>query len=1024
MTHGYPRLIPVALGALLVLSSVTSAPAAAVEPTPQPTGATTPTPAPIPTHTATPSAPSASEAPAAASAVAAPTPTAVPSPSPAASPVTDSSADDEADGGILAAGSTAVLSELDSGSPGWSVRSGPATVAAVTTPKTSGTGALKVSYDFRNGTQVQVGPTATAAELRGLPRTVSLDVYGDASWNVVYVQLQDATGEIFHYRLGNASHSGWKTMSVDPGLTAPATTLSGDADGIPDLPMRVYRIVVDKNPGGTKVTSSLIFDRLMLDYEGWSPLAVDTSTFVPSAGQGTTARIGLVEAGTFTVTLIDELGKQRTWRGTAGGGGIESAFRWNGRDDAGAVMRGAVRARLTIARAENTWRYEMPYFAGLAARSEPSIPGSIAGINSTMTQQSTAKRAVAENQARLMEDAWIRMARESFDWNRLEPRKGWFEWSAFDQTVEVARAHNIGIVGILGYSAGWASSAPSSAPAADRQFYAPRSNADFAAYARAVVNRYKDRVKVWEIWNEPNLATFWKPAPSATAYTAMLKAAYAAIKAEDPRATVLIGGLAAADLAFLKGISAAGGWSSFDAVAIHTYVAPQPESSMIPSWLANTKAYVASKGAKPIWITELGWSTYSGSGSTYIGVSEAKQAEYTARSYLMAAEAGVRGIFAYNLVELGTSTTSKLHNYGVVEGNGRQKAAYRAIRRVAEALDQATTAGRADPNAASRVTASSLDSTTGWTVAALGGGSGRLSRATNVRHAGAASIRLDYAFTASSSGVELRRNLTLSSAPTSVSVWVHGDGSANPVYMKLVDKTGESFQGSIGTLGSGWQRMTLYADGADINWKRSGGDNDGVFDYPIKVQSLFVFRGGIGRLSGTVYFDDLQANFGPRVRGTVISRRNGNVQALYTLGPAVTLAVPVPGTNAWLVDGASSPRVTISGGKASVGLGRMPINLLATVGASSSTIAPGERTTLTWISGDQTVATLQILDMRTGAVVRNVWVSQSFDAGKRSATWDGRIAGSQAPRGTYRVRLAIHGPDGRVSYLFTTVAVD
>ena len=129
--------------------------------------------------------------------------------------------------------------------------------------------------------------------------------------------------------------------------------------------------------------------------------------------------------------------------------------------------------------------------------------------------------------------------------------------------------------------------------------YPPKNVADYAAYARAVVHRYKDRVHYWEIWNEENSSAFWKGGVSAAKYAALLKATYAAIKAEDPTATVLLGGTVGFDKSFMDGIVAAGAWSSFDALAIHTYVAGQPETSMIVPWLDNARAYVDSKGSKP-----------------------------------------------------------------------------------------------------------------------------------------------------------------------------------------------------------------------------------------------------------------------------------------------------------------------------------------------------------------------------------------------------------------------------------------
>ena len=80
------------------------------------------------------------------------------------------------------------------------------------------------------------------------------------------------------------------------------------------------------------------------------------------------------------------------------------------------------------------------------------------------------------------------------------------------------------------------------------QFAQPASPAAFADWAAAVAKRYGgEGANYFEIWNEPNNPAFWAPKPNPAAYTADLKAAYAAIKAVDPAAVVLSGGLAPED---------------------------------------------------------------------------------------------------------------------------------------------------------------------------------------------------------------------------------------------------------------------------------------------------------------------------------------------------------------------------------------------------------------------------------------------------------------------------------------------
>ena len=577
---------------------------------------------------------------------------------------------------------TAVIDNFNTSSPTWYVASGPGTVSQ------SNSDALALTYDFASSKQIQVAPRKTHADLPGLPRKVCVDVYGDGSWNVINLQLRDATGEIFHYSLSSMSFTGWKSLCVRPGTDKPAATIGGNADGVVDLPLAAFRLVVDKNPGGKASSGKVVFDNLRVEYEAWSPLRPDAAIFVPSAGQSTTLRVGFQEAASFSATLTDEAGRTRAWNGETTGGGTVQTLAWKGTDSAGATMTGSVRARLKITRAGVAQTVGVPYIAGLPARSEPASPGSIVGINALVDGLATNMRSSAEKQARMLEAAYVRSVREEFDWTLSEPRQGWFEWAKFDQAVEVLRAHNVAVLGKLVYSAQWASSAPSGA--SSPTLYPPRNPADYAAWARAVVHRYKDRVHIWEIWNEENNPTFWRPAPNATAYAALLKAAYAAIKAEDPTATVLIGGVSTNDRVFLDKVRAAGAWNSFDAVAIHTYVSGSPETSVLAKWLADTKAFVKSVGSKPIYITEFGWSTNSGS-----GISQTTQAQYLERAYMMAARAGIAGIYWYQFQARSVSASSVNDNYTVVNPDGTPRPAYAALRRIGEALDQGSVLGDA-----------------------------------------------------------------------------------------------------------------------------------------------------------------------------------------------------------------------------------------------------------------------------------------------------------------------------------------
>jgi aryl-phospho-beta-D-glucosidase BglC (GH1 family) len=110
---------------------------------------------------------------------------------------------------------------------------------------------------------------------------------------------------------------------------------------------------------------------------------------------------------------------------------------------------------------------------------------------------------------------------------------------------------------------------PDWARPADSSFTHPPTNvADFANFMTQLATRYKGQVAAYEIWNEPNLNYEWgEQTPDPAAYTELLKAAYTAVKAVDPAAKVISGGLATTgdgsataygDLDFLRGMYEAG----------------------------------------------------------------------------------------------------------------------------------------------------------------------------------------------------------------------------------------------------------------------------------------------------------------------------------------------------------------------------------------------------------------------------------------------------------------------------------
>ncbi|HSF17518.1 MAG TPA: DUF4214 domain-containing protein [Vicinamibacteria bacterium] len=98
--------------------------------------------------------------------------------------------------------------------------------------------------------------------------------------------------------------------------------------------------------------------------------------------------------------------------------------------------------------------------------------------------------------------SWIRV---DFDWFRIEPEQGRFEWGEIDRVVETSSSLGLQILATLAYTPQWASSSPDAPSIADP----PSSTERWVEFVHRSVDRHGERVRFWQLWNEPNLGEFW-----------------------------------------------------------------------------------------------------------------------------------------------------------------------------------------------------------------------------------------------------------------------------------------------------------------------------------------------------------------------------------------------------------------------------------------------------------------------------------------------------------------------------------
>jgi hypothetical protein len=221
--------------------------------------------------------------------------------------------------------------------------------------------------------------------------------------------------------------------------------------------------------------------------------------------------------------------------------------------------------------------------------------------------------------------------RFSVPWSAVEPEPGRWTWSRYD--AEYRSMRNQGLSPLLLAAGGPCWTAPAGISCSRGGLRGPpdsRYDSDWAEYVRRLTARYPDAVGV-EIWNEPNILPYFEPHPDPARFTALLKAAYMAIKDVDPRMPVISGGLFAssrsggfgiADARFLAAMYAAGARGYMDGIGAHPY--PRTEGGSggaysVPAMeeeLDRLRAVrdLAGDSDTPIWVTEMGVSTASAPG--------------------------------------------------------------------------------------------------------------------------------------------------------------------------------------------------------------------------------------------------------------------------------------------------------------------------------------------------------------------------------------------------------------------------
>ena len=287
------------------------------------------------------------------------------------------------------------------------------------------------------------------------------------------------------------------------------------------------------------------------------------------------------------------------------------------------------------------------------------------GVNVFLNEEvDPAKR---EQTVQLAAAAGFHWLRQEFPWQDIEIHgKGDFQdrrnvpersaWDKYDQIVDLADKYHMELVVRLSTPPAWSRAMTDTVGT----FAPPDNYDDFGDFVYQVVNRYKGRIRYYQIWNEPNIYPEWgNYSISPEKYTELLKIGATRARQADPNAVIISGALASTialqpnappptnalnDLVFLQRMYDAGAAPYFDIMAMQDYglwsgptdrrMQPRVMNYGRPQFIRDLMVKNGDAG-KPIWISEMAWNAVPDqvADKRFGQVSPAQQATYEPLAY-------------------------------------------------------------------------------------------------------------------------------------------------------------------------------------------------------------------------------------------------------------------------------------------------------------------------------------------------------------------------------------------------------
>jgi hypothetical protein len=297
----------------------------------------------------------------------------------------------------------------------------------------------------------------------------------------------------------------------------------------------------------------------------------------------------------------------------------------------------------------------------------------------------------------------VKWARCQTGWARTERAKGEYDFLWLDDVVNSLRKIGIQPWFNLGYGNRlYTPEAPHESAVGWAPLFTNEARDAWLRYVRKIAEHFADRVRHWEIWNEPNIANFWQPKkPSADDYVELVKMTALEIRTRAPDAVIIGGALAGlgSALAFLGRCMTLGMGDHVDRISYHPYRAV-PESNYDKEVRALRDLLATHKAGIEIWQGENGCPSQKGGSGALADLdwNETRQAKWLLRRIVNDLRLRVELTSYFHTVDMvnyiwSSGQTGKTNYKGILRGNTyTRKPSYYAYQSLCAMFDTETRA--------------------------------------------------------------------------------------------------------------------------------------------------------------------------------------------------------------------------------------------------------------------------------------------------------------------------------------------